>query len=99
MKRTVTVLQDDIDNGIRMSSTRCAVALAARRDLADLFQGEPGGVLVGMRHITGCAGDNGEVSLFAEITEEMYCWIAVFDESGPVEPAKFELEVQVSRTE
>ncbi len=88
MKRTVTVLQDDIDNGEPSRISRCALALAAKRELADLPGAEN---LV----ITGC--------IFARtwkafLPEETHYFRRDFDNKETVEPFKFEVEILRTRT-
>ncbi len=83
MKRTVTVLQDDIDNGKPSRISLCALALATKRELADLPGAEN---LV----VTGCifAG-----SWKATLPEEAHQFRSDFDTGRPVESFKFEVDI------
>lgn len=108
VKRTVTVLQDDIDHGQRRSPSACALARAIRRDLADLMAEHdvvsvaPGSAAVlrpsyemvsrGLRfEVTAMTlAQVALVRLPFEATE----FIGRFDGKQPVEPFKFEAEVQ-----
>lgn len=88
MRRTVTVLQDDIDNGVPWRSGSCALALAAKRELADL----PGsGWLVIGAYIHA-------ESWQALLPEEAGTFRRDFDHKRPVEPFKFEIDIEFKGT-
>ena len=91
MKRTVTVLQDDIDNGEPRRAYRCAIARAARRDLADLLP----------EHGHACFDGSFLIlknEFYVELAEaraprEARDFISSYDNELPVEPFKFEIEI------
>lgn len=87
MKHVITVLQDDIDNGRRGSATRCAIALAACRDL---FWDE---VAVSGTYLRGYAPGGITTQFHAALPGEARAFIPRFDSGVPVEPFKFEVEV------
>jgi hypothetical protein len=92
MKRTITVLQDDIDKGCVRATDNCPIARAATRDLADLL--ESGHVGVGCTHITVWQSGEGIKCLFhALLPEEAEEFVFRFDRKMPVEPFKFEIEI------
>lgn len=86
MRRTITVLQDDIDNGKPGRIRRCAIALAAGRDLADL----PGADRV---MVTGRIW-GGEMRWRADMPGEAHAFQRLFDDGKPVEPFKFEVDIE-----
>ncbi len=87
MKRTVTVLQDDIDNGEPSRIGRCALALAAKRELADLPGAEnlviTGGIFAG--------------SWKAVLPQEARHFRRNFDNRGLAEPFKFDIDIEMKR--
>lgn len=91
MKRTVTVLQDDIDKGTRESIWACPVARAAARDLADLA--DRGYVTVGGSLVVRISDPHVRDLVF-RLPEEAKAFVRRFDERGPgyVQPFKFEVE-------
>jgi hypothetical protein len=94
VKRTITVLRDDIDNGERRHSNWCAIARAASRDLADLMEeGDQIGVgsAVSIWIAGGC-----ESRLSAELPEKVKTFVNDFDNGCEVEPFKFEVELKES---
>lgn len=99
MKRTITVLQDDIDNGCTLSSQNCAIALAAKRDLADLMLDSSYEVTVTQSRIgiyrTNCLHSFGGYRLTYEAVppDEASAFVKRFDHELPVEPFKFEIEL------
>lgn len=95
MKRTITVLQDDIDQGCPRAPENCAIARAATRDLADLFAdllGENLRVGVAVGHLNVWAG-SWQLVYTADLPVEARSFIACFDQGLPVEPFKFEIEL------
>jgi hypothetical protein len=92
VKRTVTVLQDDIDNGRKGIPHQCAIARAAKRDLADLM-GESGFVrATGRLSLHNRPGGVGY--LMGVLPCEAVQFISHFDDDLPVEPFKFEVELR-----
>jgi hypothetical protein len=87
VKRTITVLQDDIDNGVRWDFGKCAIARAATRDLADVVREDTVEVR-GTLHFGGLSGMYGLIPL------EASKFIANFDYGRPVEPFKFEVDLK-----
>jgi len=85
MKRTVTVLQDDIDQGYPCDTQKCPVARAVRRDLADLF-------LYGVVSVTGGTIYFG-VGRYLLTPAPVADFVDRFDRGLPVEAFKFEVEV------
>lgn len=85
MKRIVTVLQDDIDRGEPSRIGRCALALAAQRELADL----PGASRL---VITGRIF---AASWSARLPEEARNFQRKFDSGEPVESFKFNVDIIV----
>lgn len=80
MKHTITVLQDDIDNGIPGSSIRCPEALAANRDLfLDNVRIDGKYLLAG-------------AEFHALLPAEASNFVRKFDGGCTVEPFKFEIE-------
>jgi hypothetical protein len=79
-KHTITVLQDDIDNGQKRNSRNCAIALAAMRDLNEDM------VMVLRRHLNTYS--NPEQFL---LPAEARMFALQFDMGLPVEPFKFEI--------
>jgi hypothetical protein len=106
MKRAITVLQDDIDNGIRESVSRCAIARAANRDLADLLAEENDPSVSDVR----VSVNAGMISLLrnersgnfgiswathsGELPLDACDFIQDFDGGARVEPFKFEIEIE-----
>ena len=92
MKRTITVLQDDIDNGAMRSTDDCPIALAATRDLADLLLE---GVSVGSSAITLWPSVINSLKSHSQglLPEEAEEFVVRFDNSLSVEPFKFEIEI------
>jgi hypothetical protein len=88
VKHTITVLQDDIDKGKKGDTRECAIALAAKRDLADLL---------GEDEISVCFG---VISMFdashtvCHLPHEACIFIKAFDRGQPVKPFKFEVELR-----
>jgi hypothetical protein len=81
VKRTITVLQDDIDNGEKGVSSSCAIARAAKRDLSlDTVLVRPG--------LLAASG------YYAQLPAEATCFILEFDRDIPVEPFKFEVDLK-----
>lgn len=99
MKRTITVLQDDIDNATPRKPNKCAISRAVYRDLADLI--EParedwdGGYEVSTVPQVVYLNSLG---LRADLPEEARRFIAQFDgwDSRKPEPFKFEIELKSS---
>lgn len=92
MKRTVAVIQDDIDNGVREMSTECPVARAVARDLADLVEGSP--VEVAVTRLYVFALDEQHIVRHAWLLpHEVSRFVQRFDRGSPVQPFKFELEL------
>lgn len=93
MKRTVTVLQDDIDHGIRREPGDCPIARAVKRDLADLI-GET--MTVGVSSILTLWSDakKFKYGMSARLPGEAATFICLFDNRVPVEPFKFEIELE-----
>ena len=81
MKHTITVLQDDIDNGVPGKPGRCAIALAAKRELFVDY------VLVNGFTLS----TDTESGL---LPYEAKAFIPRFDQKLPVEPFKFEIDMQ-----
>jgi hypothetical protein len=80
VKYTIAVLQDDIDKGTPGSSHRCALALAAGREL---FRDD----------ITVCGQYlNASQEFHAKLPETARTFIPRFDSGAGVEPFKFEIE-------
>lgn len=92
MKRTVTVLQDDIDNGTKADASQCAIARAVKRDLADLL--EPGHFVgvssVGLNLWSAPAVYTHTANLPAEARQ----FVEAFDLGQVVEPFKFEVSLR-----
>ena len=86
MKRTVTVLQDDIDNGRRNSADNCAIALAAKRDLFLENLWVDG---VSMTFAGTWVSGTGTAELPAAARQ----FVTRFDGNLEVEPFKFEIDV------
>lgn len=81
MKYTITVLQDDIDNGKPTSSRDCAIALAAKRELfTDNLWVNALGIETFTEHGT--------------LPSEARAFIPRFDKKLPVEPFKFEIDME-----
>jgi hypothetical protein len=81
VKRTITVLQDDIDKGVKNDPYSCAIALAVKRDLnRDL-------VTVGY-HL-----DIGGLK-FANLPPEARNFVRDFDNGEAVKPFKFEVDIK-----
>jgi hypothetical protein len=81
VKHTITVLQDDIDNGKPGSPGRCAIALAAKREL---FLDD---VYVNGRSLM-------TETEHAAFPLEAIAFVSKFDTRCPVEPFKFEIDLQ-----
>jgi hypothetical protein len=81
MKYTITVLQDDIDNGKPRSGRDCAIALAAKREL---FTDNLWVSAVGI----ATPAERGE------LPSEARAFIPQFDQKLPVEPFKFEIDME-----
>jgi hypothetical protein len=88
VKVTISVTQDDIDNGERQRCATCPVALAIRRVL-------PGAPMVSVGGWSVLLSTELEV-LLPGVAEE---FIAAFDRYAPVAPFEFELEVPREMTE
>lgn len=99
MKRTVTVLQEDIDNGEPRKPSRCMVSLAVRRDLIDLLEELPEGVDK-FTSVTTCTDKLYVCDLQADLPAEVSDRIRRFDSypgSGvpkEIEPFKFEIDLE-----
>jgi hypothetical protein len=94
MKRTITVLQDDIDKGLRNRATQCAIARAAKRDLADLLTGDYTGLAASPGCLTYYGGSYEKpVHGQAKMPVEASAFIHKFDTGDRVEPFKFEIEI------
>lgn len=89
MRHTVTVLQDDIDQGEPGSAQKCAVALAVLRDVPAARQRFAG---VGPGSLVWYTGRPG-VSCELQVPDEVTRFIRQFDFGHQVEPFKFEVEV------
>jgi len=91
MKRTITVLQDDIDQGCEMVAHNCPIARAMMRDLADIMSENRrpcvGKVAFSIREHDGNRVLHGLLPLEATL------FINNFDGGRPVEPFKFEVEL------
>lgn len=86
MKRTVTVLQDDIDRGMPGHISLCAVARAVRRDLADLGDhAVVSGIYLRVR--------GAEHRLWGALPFAVQQCVSDFDSGLPVQPFKFEVEL------
>jgi hypothetical protein len=105
MKRTITVLQDDIDKGERNNANHCAIARAVNRELADLlpesyFIYNDQRVSVNregirlLRYVRAGGSDMSFIAYSAITPPEAQQFIMGFDEGEPVEPFKFELELR-----
>jgi hypothetical protein len=92
VKHTITVLQDDIDNGKPRSSRDCAIALAAKRELfTDILIGSTD-IWIGS---TGFTASNIETPAErGTLPVEALAFILRFDQGLPVEPFKFEVDLQ-----
>lgn len=89
-KRTLTVLQEDIDNGVRGMTSACAVALAVKREwLTDR---------VGVGRMSVNWIEDG-VEYTALLPEEAQQLIFGFDSGLPVESCKFEVTVRLQDPE
>jgi hypothetical protein len=93
VKRTITVLQDDIDKGCVRATNNCPIARAAIRDLADLLM-EGCDVGVGCSHITLWDSRTWPTAHYqAELPLSARIFVVAFDDYQPVEPFKFEIEI------
>lgn len=81
MKHTITVLQDDIDNGKPRSSMDCGIALAAKHELFTDNLWVNG---LGIETLT----ERGT------LPSEARAFISRFDQKLPVEPFKFEIDME-----
>lgn len=81
MKQAIAVLQDDIDNGEPGKVRRCAIALAANREL---FRDD---IVVSGRYLM--AG----TEFYAVLPDSATAFMPRFDAGMPVEPFKFEVEI------
>lgn len=88
MKRTITVLQDDIDNGVPRNAHKCAVARAARRDLADLAGEECGLDVFAVTRDTLYASFRSSA-----LPPSAHCAVRDFDNGRDVSPFKFEVDL------
>lgn len=95
MKRTVTVLQDDIDQGVRVDTGRCPIARAVRRDLADLISGG-NQVRVEDTRLDITSGDGLFTVARGRLPRTAQTFVSDFDEEQPVESFKFEIEIELS---
>lgn len=95
MKRTITVLQDDIDNGEKKVPYKCAIARAAHRDLADLLSEDC------TVHATTrlCLAVRGRTYMRADMPPEAVDFIRDFDSDAPVWPFKFEVDLHEQRSQ
>jgi hypothetical protein len=91
VKRTITVLQDDIDKGKPQDSDKCAIALAATRDLADLMVSDDH-IGVGTS-IVIWKGGVCRTRAGAELPITATNFISHFDNRDAVEPFKFEIDI------
>ena len=87
MIRTVTVLQDDIDNGEMGVHDECPIARAIRRDM--MADWSSVGPLCLYYH-------DGEGRYAAVTTHAILQFIHRFDVGQPVEPQKFEVDFLVT---
>ena len=94
MKRTITVLQDDIDHGCKRDSDNCAIARAATRDLADLLED---GASVGVSNTCLTVWGSAANSLYmARLPEKARGFIMAFDAGFFPPPFKFEIELEAT---
>jgi hypothetical protein len=105
VKRTITVLQDDIDKGERNNTSHCAIALAVNRDLFDLLPESyflynhqrvsvhRDGIRL-LRYVRADGTDMSFITYEAVTPQEVADFIFGFDEGEPVEPFKFEVDLQ-----
>jgi hypothetical protein len=92
MKRTITVLQDDIDNGHVRDPEGCPIARAATRDLADMMP-ENSHIGVATDRVTLWTPFVSLWSLWTlRLPSEARDFIRNFDNLSQVEPFKFEVE-------
>lgn len=85
----ISVTEEDIKNGVRMSASRCAVALAVKRTL-----GSPC-VFIGPYNIYTYRGENDDqAECYAKTPVHVKHWIDAFDAGvESVQPFEFDLEL------